>query len=640
MSSSPVTRPIASVVVPCFGQLEYTRRCIAALARHTPKSWQLVVVDNGSTDATAEYLRGVRDAAAFPVEVVANAENRGFPAACNQGLALAGGEYLVVLNNDAVVTDGWLEMLIALADSDPKIGMVGPMSNYAPPPQVVEDAPYADLEAMHRFADRWRAEHRGQWFTAPKLSGFCLLIKRAAFEAVGGFDESFGLGFFDDDDLALRMRHAGYELAVARDLFVHHYGSRTFAGAGVDAAALVQANRARYAAKWGEAAGPPLRPVVLSSWVAPAPRPAGRPKVSLTMIVRDEEHNLPACLGSARGLFDEIVVVDTGSTDRTVEVARSFGAIVSEFPWIDDFAAARNAALDRATGDYAFWLDADDIIEPAQRPRLRALLDSLDRSDPAGHVVRCACDASSDGSGQTIVDHVRLFPLRPEVRWTYRVHEQILPALRRSGVPVRWSDVVVRHTGYVDPTVRARKMVRDRAILEAELARDPEEPFVLFNLGGLAMERGEWASAPGPPPGEPATVGTDRLDRPQAARDDRPSPPIPRRAGRSPRRLRRGPGARPRRRRAALPAGRCCIATAATRSRPRPPGGGSSGCGGPSGSPASTAGSTATSRGGTWPPSPRSGATPARRPGSGARSSSNAPAIARPRRPAAVLPAC
>jgi GT2 family glycosyltransferase len=434
--------------------------------------------------------------------VVTNAENLGFPAACNQGLGLARGDYLVLLNNDAVVTDAWLEMLIALAVSSPAIGMVGPMSNYAPPPQLVESVPYADLEAMPRFAARWRAEHRGKWFTVPKLSGFCVVMKRSAFEAVGGLDERFGLGMFDDDDLAVRMRRAGYELAVAKDLFVHHHGSRTFAGAGIDAGALLRENRAKFATKWETDAGPAGREVVLSPWSAPKavePRPDGRPRVSLTMIVRDEEANLAACLGSAAGLFDEIVVVDTGSKDRTVEIARSFGAKVFAFTWVDDFAAARNAALGHASGDYAFWLDADDVIEPVERERLRALLGRLgeDASDPAAYVVRCSCDADAKGGGATVVDHVRLFPLRPDVRWTYRVHEQILPALRKAGIPVRWSEVTVRHTGYVDPELRARKLERDRAILEAELARNPSEPFVLFNLGGVALERACWDEALG-----------------------------------------------------------------------------------------------------------------------------------------------
>ena len=134
-----------------------------------------------------------------------------------------------------------------------------------------------------------------------------------------------------------------------------------------------------------------LRPVVKSSSVdgADAPRLGERASVSLTMIVRDEEENLARCLGSVRGLFDEIVVVDTGSVDRTKEIAREFGARVFDFVWIDDFAAARNEALAHATGDYAFWLDADDVVEPDEKEKLRALLDGL-----AVSVARSAASAA------------------------------------------------------------------------------------------------------------------------------------------------------------------------------------------------------------------------------------------------------
>ena len=129
--------------------------------------------------------------------------NRGFPAAINQGLQFARGEYLVQLNNDVVVADGWLDQLVAListteSENDSpksKIQLVGPMSNYAAPPQLVEDVPYHDLDDMKVFAQRWRDEHRGKWFYRLLLSGFCLLMTRAVYDSVGGLDERFGSGF-------------------------------------------------------------------------------------------------------------------------------------------------------------------------------------------------------------------------------------------------------------------------------------------------------------------------------------------------------------------------------------------------------------------------------------------------------------
>ena len=203
------------------------------------------------------------------------------------------------------------------------------MSNYAAPPQLVADVPYTDLDDDDAFARRWREDHRGKWFTVPKLSGFCLLMKRAVYEKIGGLDERFGLGFFDDDDLAERARRAGFELAVAHDLFVHHFGSRTFVGNGIDANRLLDENAAKFAAKWGDSAlrgvrvglkafpaGPQRRRVTLNG--SPGAnghqrldgssgelsiREGGRrlaltdverARVSLTMIVKNEQSNTTA----------------------------------------------------------------------------------------------------------------------------------------------------------------------------------------------------------------------------------------------------------------------------------------------------------------------------------------------------------
>ncbi len=110
--------------------------------------------------------------------------------------------------------------------------------------------------------------------------------------------------------------------------------------------------------------------------------------------------------------------------------------------------------------------------------------------------MRCACDPSPDGTGgDTVVDHIRLFPLREGIRWTYRVHEQILPALRRANIPVEWTDLTVRHTGYVDQALRSRKLDRDSRILLQELEARPDDPFTLFNLGSIAGERKDWNNA-------------------------------------------------------------------------------------------------------------------------------------------------
>jgi GT2 family glycosyltransferase len=446
--SSGSGRGLASIIMPGLAPSARVRRTVAALVRHTRPPWELIVVAGRAPNGPAEYWSGVRDAAPVRVEVVAAHGPPDPFAAFRDGVGAARGDLLVLLDSHAVVTDAWLDQLASLVGAGPAIGMAAPLSDAAPPPQRVEGPPPGGPEEMRRFAASWRAAHRGRWFTAATLAGPCVLITRRALEAAGPAGSL--------EDLCRRVRDAGYELAVARDLVVF--------GGSLPA------------------------PVDDGGRAAPAVAPR-RVRISLTMIVRDEQENLPACLESARGLFDEVIVVDTGSADRTKEVARSLGARVFDFAWCDDFAAARNAALGHATGDYAFWLDADDRVDPPQRDRLRALFDGLGGGGGAAYVLRCLCEADRDGRGETVVDHIRLFPLRDDVRWSYRVHEQILPALRRAKVEVRRADAVIRHVGYRDPVLRSRKLDRDVRLLEAELRERPGDPFVLFNLGWVAMER-------------------------------------------------------------------------------------------------------------------------------------------------------
>jgi hypothetical protein len=207
------------------------------------------------------------------------------------------------------------------------------------------------------------------------------------------------------------------------------------------------------------------------------------------MIVKDEEANLPRCLASAADLVHEVIVVDTGSTDRTRELARSFGARVFDFPWKDSFAAARNESLRHATGDWIFWLDADDHLDEANREKLRDLFAGL--ADEIGAYVMKYLSPWDSSGGSTVVQQVRLFRNHPQVRWQHRVHEQILPAVCAAGGVVRWTDVVIYHTGYSDPALRQRKLQRNLRLLHLEDAEQPEQPFILFNLGAGYLELGE-----------------------------------------------------------------------------------------------------------------------------------------------------
>ncbi len=216
--------------------------------------------------------------------------------------------------------------------------------------------------------------------------------------------------------------------------------------------------------------------------------------VSLTMIVRNEEKNLGECLESIQGVVDEIVVVDTGSTDRTKDIAREFGAKLYDFPWVDSFSRARNEAIERATGDWVFWLDADDRVTQSNREKLKQLFSELPQDTLTAYSMKVECVPLPGGS-PTVVDHVRLFPRRDDLRWEYRVHENILPAINRAGGQVKWTDVAIHHYGYLDAELRRSKRMRDHALLLKDLEERAEDAFVHFNVGHSYLENEDYAKA-------------------------------------------------------------------------------------------------------------------------------------------------
>jgi GT2 family glycosyltransferase/tetratricopeptide (TPR) repeat protein len=498
ISAAPAPAPPAddttSIVILAHDQLEATAACLDSIRRNTPEPHEVIVVDNASTDGTLEFLRARPE-----VRVIANDSNRGFPAAANQGIAAAVGARVLLLNNDVVTTPGWLSRLLRALGSDPRIGLVGPCSNCVSGPQQVE-AEYRDLESLDAFAADRARDRDGELEDVDRLVGFCLLIRRAVIDAVGVLDERFGLGCFDDDDYTLRALAAGFRAVIARDAFVHHDGGRTFRASGVDFAALMDENRAKFRAKWeaDAAGGPAAAPGAARPDRAPlaAIRAGGgglllvrsRVRLSLCMIVRDNARTLPACLESIRPWVDEMVVVDTGSADETPAIVEAYGGRLFHFPWCDDFSAGRNESLRHARGEWLFWMDSDDVIPPECGRGLRAIVERGGDPSVLGYVMQVHCPGGGEdgdpNADVTVVDHVKLFPNRPDLRFEGRIHEQILPAIRRAGGEVAWTDVHVVHAGSdQSPEAQRRKRERDLRILGLELAERPDHPFTLFNLG-------------------------------------------------------------------------------------------------------------------------------------------------------------
>ena len=216
-------------------------------------------------------------------------------------------------------------------------------------------------------------------------------------------------------------------------------------------------------------------------------------RLGLSMIVRDGADTLRNCLESVRGLVDEMIVVDTGSTDSSPEIARQCGAVCISIPWANDFAQARNAALAHSTTDWVLSLDADEELDSEaarvvpsllSRTAIGAYIVPVRNYLPARHGSvngnratandgRCKTAADAPAYAQHLV--VRLFRRHPDIRWQYRVHEQILPSLNQFGLEVRPADITIEHLGYCNPAVVGHKWARNRRLLQLDHAEHPDE---------------------------------------------------------------------------------------------------------------------------------------------------------------------
>lgn len=170
--------------------------------------------------------------------------------------------------------------------------------------------------------------------------------------------------------------------------------------------------------------------------------------ISLCMIVRNEENGLGRCLESVRDIADEIVIVDTGSTDRTKEIAAEYGAVIYDFEWIDDFGAARNEAFSKATKEYILWLDADDVIEEADQKLFKELKETL---STAYHSVNMPYNLGVDSEGRVTssLRRNRLVRRDCNFQWIGPVHEYLA-----AGGP-RWRAIYVSRTKKIKNTLTA-----------------------------------------------------------------------------------------------------------------------------------------------------------------------------------------
>jgi GT2 family glycosyltransferase/glycosyltransferase involved in cell wall biosynthesis/Flp pilus assembly protein TadD len=762
---SEVNKAIAkghvSIIILTFNQLKYTQECIESIRKHTPEPHEIIFVDNGSNDGSVKWLRKLVDKNSN-YQLIENKKNLGFSKGCNQGIKASSGEYIVLLNNDVVVTENWLDGMLKCQNIGPDIGIVGPMTNHISGPQKVPCVGYSDIEQLHAYARAFRIKNRSRRIPNRRVVGFCMLFRKQLVEEIGFLDENFGSGNFEDDDLCLRAVLAGYRNMIAGDVFIHHYGSQTFIGNGIDYGSSLSGNRKIFIEKWsgeevaqqyggklmvenavvkadelfgkgdiekatacilGALKQAPLdrnlyfkiaeilidvkryqdavdllealqqsdsdlmQPALLGycaealgnseraqefaeralaispraalpmnvmgviafkkgecdaaegwfrkaieadpgfgesytnlgslKWAAgdteeamnlfehgfilsptindvaaayhtavaqtksfetaePVFREARalhpshkriaflmialllqqekhesaiseiekamlqfgiddgilsaglevrkrigalqidkskhtKATLSLCMIVKNEEAHLAKCLMSVKPIVDEMIVVDTGSSDRSKDIAALLGAKVFEFPWTNDFSEARNYSLSHTSGDWVLVLDADEVISPQDYEKISRLTrrkpttsiayrmvtrNYTDQAGSRGWVENEGHYAGEEtGKGWVPSPKVRLFANHRQIRFTNPVHELVEPALERLGIGVKECNVPVHHYGRLD---RDKLLAKGKEYFRLGLAKIEQckgDGKALRELAIQASEIGEYDEA-------------------------------------------------------------------------------------------------------------------------------------------------
>ena len=245
--------PSVSIVILTFNQLNLTTKpCLESLELYTPfENLEIIIVDNASYDRTPEYLKEFASRHSN-VTLKLNDINTGYAAGNNAGISLAGGDVIILLNNDVLLTPNWLETLILPFRSNPSVGLVGPVTNSAGNDQRIDLPGLVSDKNYLRAAETYTTRHSGVIRQTERLGFFCVAIHRNVISKIGLLDEDFGIGMFEDDDFCLRAIQNGFSCCVVEDCFIYHLGSVSFSKLATDTyRSLFDRNRKLFTEKHG-----------------------------------------------------------------------------------------------------------------------------------------------------------------------------------------------------------------------------------------------------------------------------------------------------------------------------------------------------------------------------------------------------
>ena len=244
--------PMISIVVLAYNNLSYNKQCIESILKKTAyANYELIIVDNQSTDGTIEYLQDLENQKISNVRVIFNNQNSGFAGGNNLGIKEAKGDYILLLNNDTVVTRGWLTAMSKHLENEPRYGMCNPVTNSIGNESMVR-ARYSNIKEMHEYAYAFTAETMGQlYIDVDRLPLFATLIRREVIDMVGMLDESYKVGMFEDDDYTEMVKNAGFDIVIVDDAFIHHINNGSFKKLDdSEYKKIFNANKAIFEKKW------------------------------------------------------------------------------------------------------------------------------------------------------------------------------------------------------------------------------------------------------------------------------------------------------------------------------------------------------------------------------------------------------
>ena len=397
---------LISIIVPVYNALEYARACIDSIYQcRTMVAFEVIVVDNGSSDAVGLWAKDQQNTRT-DFTYLRFDQPLGFSRAINAGASIARGEHLVLLNSDTLVTDGWLDRLVAALADDASLGVVGPVTN-----RCGHDL-QRDSNALTLFPEEAadyasRISSRDEIVIEPqRLVFFCAMVRRSVWDLLGGLDEVFGTGNFEDDDFCLRTRLAGYQLAVVRGVFVFHNEGKTFLDNEINHAETLARNRSIFDRRASAASRIPR--------LGPATRQCSKPSISVLIIVsKNRLHGLHGTLASLTNqtLSDfETIVVSTPEVDLSSVLAEFRSVLRIKSVIVGDSAEASlwNGALSAAAGEWTAYLPAGDIFYPFH---LEVLLSAALRAGrPAVHSAWSVVVAGEHGERREAVEFFESIP--------------------------------------------------------------------------------------------------------------------------------------------------------------------------------------------------------------------------------------